>query len=282
MNCKANAKINLSLAVTGVREDGYHLLEMVNLPLELHDVIEVIPMPKGYSTHVICDDMRLMGLRSNLCYTAVKAMQERFRFDKEFMIRIHKNIPFAAGLGGGSSDGAAVIKAINSLLKLNASEEELLQIGLKLGSDIPFFFLNKPAKVTGIGEKVEEIKTKATYHCLLIKPEEGLSTKDVYQKVVVGKDRKIETDQVVKGLIEGDELKIAAARGNDLFRPACELLPLVGEIVSTLRQDGFLLSGMSGSGSCCFALSKDQHKLKAEGKKFEKKGYQVILTKTLA
>ena len=282
MNCKANAKINLSLAVTGVREDGYHLLEMVNLPLELHDVVEVIPMPKGYTTHVICDDMRLMGLRSNLCYNAVQLMREKYHFDKEFMIRIHKNIPFAAGLGGGSSDGAVVIKAINSLLKLGASEEELLEIALKLGSDLPFFFLNKPAKVTGIGETVEPIKVKTAYHCLLIKPDEGLSTKDVYAKVVVGKDRKIETDRVVEGLKENDELKIAAARGHDLFRPACELLPVVGEIVAALRQDGFLLSGMSGSGSCCYALSLDPHKLKAEGKKFEKKGYQVILTKTIA
>ena len=125
MNCKANAKINLSLAVTGVREDGYHLLEMVNLPLELHDVVEVIPMPKGYTTHVICDDMRLMGLRSNLCYTAVQLMREKYHFDKEFMIRIHKNIPFAAGLGGGSSDGAVVIKAINSArAKFEKKKEE--------------------------------------------------------------------------------------------------------------------------------------------------------------
>ena len=281
MNCKAYAKINLSLAIKGVREDGYHLLEMVNLPLELHDSIDVELMPQGYATHVICDDIRLMGLRSNLCTKAVEALKERCGFTRGFLIRIHKNIPFAAGLGGGSSDGAAVLKAVNSILKLGASDEELKEIGLKLGSDIPFFFANKPAIVTGIGEEVKTVSGTKPYYCLLIKPDQGLSTKEVYEKAGTP-ERSIDTDAVVSGLKEGDDLKIAKARGNDLFKPACSLLPEVGDIVSTLRQDGFPISAMSGSGSCCFALSKEQKSLKNEAKKFEKRGYNVILTKTIA
>ena len=279
---KAHAKINLSLAIKGTREDGYHLLEMVNLPLELHDVIEISLMPEGYSTHVICDDMRLMGLRSGLCSKAVTIMKEKCGLRRDFMIHIHKNIPFSAGLGGGSSDGVAVLKAINELCHLNLSDEKLCEIGLELGSDLPYFFLNKPAKVSGIGEIVEKIDIKKSYHCLLIKPERGLSTKEVYAHYKESGEKKIDTDKVVEGLKEDDLAKIALYRGNDLFRPACELFPELGELAATLLRDGFPLSGMSGSGSCCFILSEDQRALKKEAKKFAKLNYEVILTKTLA
>lgn len=277
----ANAKINLALSIVGTREDGYHLLEMVNLPIELHDVIEVNLMPVGYSTHVICDDMRLMGLRSNLCTKAIDLMKQKFGVKRDFLIRIHKNIPFSAGLGGGSSDGVAVMRAVNEILKLGLSDKDLAETGLLLGSDLPYFVLNKPAKVSGIGENVEKINVKKQYHCLLIKPERGLSTKEVYGRYKESEDKKIDIAKVIEGLENNDLEKIARYRGNDLFRPACELFPELGELAATLLKDGFPLSGMSGSGSCCFALSEDLRALKQEAKKFDKMNYEVILTRTI-
>ena len=281
MVIKSPAKINLALQIQGTRDDGYHLLRMVNLPLELHDVLEIETLPIYNVTHVTCDEMRLLGLRSNLCTRAVDLMREKFGFKNHFMIHIHKEIPFAAGLGGGSSNAAVVFVALNKILKLGLTTDQLCELALPLGSDIPFFLRGYPALAEGIGEKLTRIHPKKQYHCLLVKPDKGLSTKDVYQKVDECPKVDIDIDAVVKGLEEGDEGLIAASFGNDLYPASCALLPEVKNVVDTMRADGFALSAMSGSGSCCFALSLDHKKIKAEEKKFTKLGYDVILTQTL-
>ena len=281
MVIKSVAKINLALQINGIREDGYHLLRMVNLPLELHDVIDIDMSPRYSVTHVTCDEMRLLGLRSNLCTRAVDLLRERFHFKDHFMIHIHKEIPFAAGLGGGSSNAAVVLVALNKMLKLGLSVEELCDIALPLGSDIPFFMRGGAALCEGIGEKTTPIHPKKQYFCLLVKPSEGLSTKDVYQHCDEYDRLPIRVDDVVKGLETGNDDLIASSFGNDLYPASCALLPVVKNIVDTLRADGLPLSAMSGSGSCCFALSDSLRKVKAEEKKFLKLGYDVILTKTL-
>ncbi len=281
MNCKSHAKINLSLKVLGTREDGYHELEMVNLPLELHDVIEISTLPYYNETFITCDDLRLSGLKTNLCKRAVDEMREVYHFPQNFMIHIHKEIPFAAGLGGGSSNAAAVMLALNKMLKLGATNEELAKIGVKIGADVPFFFANKPAKVYGIGEKMELIPVKKSYYCLIIKPQEGLSTKDVYDVCDKFQRYNIDTEKVIKGLAEDDQLAIAKGMGNDLLAPAESLLPVVGELFASLQHDGFAMSGMSGSGSALFALTEDAHKAKEAFKKYSKRNLICVLTKTL-
>jgi len=280
MVIKSPAKINLALQITGKRDDGYHLLRMVNLPLALHDVIEIETLPYYNDTYVTCDEMRLVGLRSNLCTKAVDALRARFGFKNHFMIHIHKEIPFAAGLGGGSSNAAVVLIALNHILKLGLSEEELCEIDLPLGSDIPFFIKGRPALAEGIGDQLTPIYPKNAYHCLLVKPEKGLSTKDVYLRCDDFERLSIDIDNVVKGLEEGDDALVATSFGNDLFPASTALLPEVKDVVDMLRKDGFPLSAMSGSGSCCFALSLDNKKIKAEERKLAKLGYDVILTET--
>ena len=281
MVIKSPAKINLALQINGLRDDGYHLLRMVNLPLELHDVIEIDTSPYYGVTHITCDEMRLLGLRSNLCTRAVDLLRDHFHFKNHFMIHIHKEIPFAAGLGGGSSNAAVVLIALNKMLKLGLTEDQLCELALPLGSDIPFFIRGGSALAEGIGDKLTPIHPKKQYGCLLIKPDAGLSTKDVYLRCDDFDRLPIDIDNVVKGLEEGDEELIAKSFGNDLYPASCALLPEVKDVVDTLRADGFPLAAMSGSGSCCFALSTDMKKLKAEEKKFEKKGYDTILTHTL-
>ena len=281
MVIKSPAKINLALQIHGTRDDGYHLLRMVNLPLELHDVIEIDTNPHYTVTHVTCDEMRLVGLRSNLCTRAVDLLRDHFHFNNQFMIHIHKEIPFAAGLGGGSSNAAMVLLALNKMLKLNLSIDRLCELALPLGSDIPFFIKGGAALAEGIGDKLTPIHPKKQYLCLLVKPEKGLSTKDVYQRCDDFPRCSIRIEDVVKGVEQGDDALIIDAFGNDLYPAACALLPEVQEIVDTLRADGFPLAAMSGSGSCCFALTNDLKKAKAEEKKMLKKGYDVFLTKTL-
>lgn len=280
MICKANAKINLSLKILGTREDGYHLLEMVNLPVELHDIISVEPFV-GQHSFITCDDLRLRDVKHNLCNKALEEMRKEFGFKKEFLIDIHKEIPFAAGLGGGSSNAATVVKAINALLHLKADPAVLNQVGSRIGADVPFFLTNMPAKVSGIGEIMEPIPVKKHYFCLIVKPEEGLSTKDVYAICDQFPKQEINTQGVIDGLANDDLDLVARSMGNDLMAPAISLLPVVGEIVDDMKKLGFPVSMMSGSGSSCFALSKDQKKLREAYHYFEKKGYIVNLTKVI-
>ncbi|MCR5348724.1 MAG: 4-(cytidine 5'-diphospho)-2-C-methyl-D-erythritol kinase [Bacilli bacterium] len=281
MIVKSPAKINLALQINGNREDGYHFLRMVNLFLELHDIIEIETLPYYNDTYVTCDEMRLVGLRSNLCTRAVDLLRSRFGFKNHFIIHIHKKIPFAAGLGGGSSNAASVLLALNKMLKLGLTPEQLCEIALPLGSDIPFFIMGHPALAEGIGEKLTPIHPKKSYHCLLVKPEKGLSTKDVYSCVDEFDRVNVNIEGVILGVETGDDQKIAECFGNDLYPASCSLLPEVGKVVGQLQADGFPLSAMSGSGSCCFALSTDLKKIKSEEKKLMKQGYDVILTKTL-
>ena len=280
MDIKSYAKINLSLKIIKTLDNGYHELDMVNLPLELHDVIEISKIA-NHDTCITCDDLRLMGLKANLCKKAVDTLRETYHFQDNFMIHIHKEIPFAAGLGGGSSNAATVLLSLNKILKLNATNEELCNIGLKIGADVPFFIHNHPSRVGGIGEIDSPINVKKKYFVLIVKPEEGLSTKDVYVHYSSFSNVRVDTEGVIKGLAEGDDDLIAKSIGNDLMKPAVSLLPVVGDIYSSLIGDGFKIVSMSGSGSSLFALSTDLKKCKEAQKKYERKGYISVLTKTL-
>ena len=281
MISKSFAKINLSLKVTGVRDDGYHLLEMVNLPITLHDIIILERLPKNVGTYVVCDDPGLSSLKHNLCSKALNLMKEKYGFTDNFLIKIHKEIPFAAGLGGGSSNAATVLLGLNKILHLGASLDELSEIGLKIGADVPFFLRNKPMEVTGIGENMKEIKVKRNWHILLVKPQQGVSTADVYKICDSFPKTSVNTSLVEEGLAEYDEIKIARGIGNDLMAPAESLLPEIGEVYSLLRKMNFPIVSMSGSGSCCFALSKEESQCKDAFRKLDKMGYIVRLAKIL-
>lgn len=269
---KSYAKINLALKITGHREDGYHLLEMVNLPVTLHDVIEV-RIVDDYNTYVTADDPQLNGMKSNLCHRAVEAMRDVFHFKENFVIQIHKEIPFAAGLGGGSSNAACVIQAINELLDLKATNEQLLEVALKIGTDVPFFFLNKPALLTGVGENIQEIEVKEPYHCLLIKPKEGVSTSECYKICDDFPLTDANIQNVIEGLKNGNDNLIKENMGNDLATPAISLVPEIKTILDQLNQLGFDLYGMTGSGSSCFALTRECKKIKQALRFFEGSTY---------
>ncbi|MCR5078657.1 MAG: 4-(cytidine 5'-diphospho)-2-C-methyl-D-erythritol kinase [Bacilli bacterium] len=282
MNLKAHAKINLSLRVLGKKDNGYHDLEMVNLPVELHDAIDCTFLPySSNDTFITCNDLRLHAGRANLCHKAVDAMRQVYGFTKNFRIDIYKEIPFSAGLGGGSSDAAATLIAVNKMLKLGATLDQLKEIGLKVGSDVPFFLENRPCIVRGIGEKLEPITVKDQYECLIVKPKDGLSTETVYKTCDSFDRLPIDTQGVVEGLRNGDEERIANSLGNDLMPPAASLVPEVKKVYEILKAQGFLIASMSGSGTSVFALTKSAKKAKEVYHKLEKTDYTVILTRTL-
>ena len=149
LTLNAHAKINFFLKVFGKRPDGYHDIESLMLPLELHDRLELEEADSGIS--LWCDRTDLGDVKQNLVYRAAKLLEPKCRKLKGINIRLHKNTPVAAGLGGGSSDAAAALMGLNRLWELDLSLPQLSDLAARLGSDVPFFILNKPAIATGRG-----------------------------------------------------------------------------------------------------------------------------------
>ncbi|MBE6142444.1 MAG: 4-(cytidine 5'-diphospho)-2-C-methyl-D-erythritol kinase [Erysipelotrichaceae bacterium] len=280
---KAYAKINLGLKILSKDEvDGYHLVDMVTLPIELHDRIEIEVLPDNFDTIITCDDRSLPTDESNIVYKTLKVLNEKHPINKKLRIHIHKIIPVCAGLGGGSADAAAVLIGLNKLLKLKMSQEELCELGSKVGSDVPLCILNKPARVSSKGEKVEVIKTKKTHKVLLVKPSIGLSTREVYLKYDEEKEESlVNIDGVVEGLIKGDNQMVFDNMGNDLEKPAFSIAYETKNIKDLLKKNGFDNVLMTGSGSCVYAIIPKDKKTENIENKLKKMGYTVFVTKTL-
>lgn len=280
---KAYAKINLALNVYDRKEDGYHNIDMVTIPLDLHDIIELELLPKGYESYITSDDDSLPTDESNLSNKAFRKMKEKFHIDKNVLIHIYKRIPMCAGLGGGSADAAAVINATLKAIKLKPSQDDLISLASSIGADVSFCLYNKPARCRGIGEKLDFITLKKRYHVLLIKPNEGVSTALAYQTFdeLETKPQLSNIERLIEGLKIGDEKIIAGEMKNSLQECAIKIVPEIKNIIDTLKKDGFPLTMMSGSGSTVFCMSLNHHAILEEYKKFSKLNYTVIVTQTL-
>ena len=280
---KAYAKINLALNVYDRKEDGYHNIDMVTIPLDLHDIIELELLPKGYESYITSDDDSLPTDESNLSNKAFRKMKEKFHIDKNVLIHIYKRIPMCAGLGGGSADAAAVINATLKAIKLKPSQDDLISLASSIGADVSFCLYNKPARCRGIGEKLDFITLKKRYHVLLIKPNEGVSTALAYQTFdeLETKPQLSNIERLIEGLKIGDEKIIAEEMKNSLQECAIKIVPEIKNIIDTLKIDGFPLTMMSGSGSTVFCMSLNHHAILEEYKKFSKLNYTVIVTQTL-
>lgn len=282
---RALAKINLAIDVLGKREDGYHKIDMVTIPLKLHDSIEITPLPvhSGLETYLYCDDPTIFCNESNLAYKALNAMRENFRVNGQFRMFIHKRIPVQAGLGGGSADAAAVIKALDNYMHdSNENKDEIeRKIALSIGADVPFCLYSKPSRVEGIGENLTPIKVKHPYHVLIVKPNIGLSTRSVYEAfdLCESEVKHPNIDELIKALEEDDEKLIEKNMINVLSIPAIKALPLIQELLDKMKVMGLNLSGMSGTGSACFAINKDKKLLERAMNIFSKDNkYECYLT----
>lgn len=274
---KSYAKINISLNVLNKHEDGYHELDSVMLPIELHDSL-IMEEQKIMNNHVTIDDFSLSFHDFNLISLAIDALSAKYKFKNKFRILVHKNIPMQGGLGGGSSNAATVMNAINKQLKLNISDEEMIKIAAKLGADIPFFLKSVPARAQGIGEKLTPITVKNNYYVLIVKPNEGLSTRAVFNACDEMEIQTTNIDDVILALETGDDELLANSIYNSLENAAIKLLPEVATVKQILLEEGLKIVLMSGSGSCVFALSQNKKELKRIASKLEDR-YFVELTK---
>ncbi len=278
---KALAKINLAIDVLDRRKDNYHNIDMVTIPLMLHDSIEITRLPHGYDTYLFCDDPTIVCDESNLAYKALEEMRKAFDVKESFKIFIYKKIPVEAGLGGGSADAAAIIKAIDHYLPpFPEKERKENDLAITIGSDVPFCLYDRPSRVQGKGEILTPIKVGYPYHVLIVKPPFGLSTKSVYEAfdTVTEEIRRPNIEKLISALEKDDERGMKEELVNVLSVPAIKALPLIGDLLRQMEQMGLSLSGMSGTGSACFALSKDKRLLERCAHVFEKEGNKAYVT----
>lgn len=278
MIIKAHAKLNLAINVLDKQDDGFHKLDMVMVPLDLHDSIEITKVPKSFDTLVTCDDFDLVNGEYNLCSIAVNKMRAFYKFEDKFRIHIHKRIPMSAGLGGGSSNAAAVVRGIILLLKLRTNEADIIDVCRSIGSDVPFFFKEMPCRVQGTGEVLTPINVKRPFYALIVKPQTGLSTKEVFNRFDDSKSKAKSLAPIIQALENGDISMLAQHMFNDLEPVAISLCPEISLIKRTLLEEGLEAVMMTGSGSAVFALSEDFDKLE-KAAKHQLKGHKVLLTK---
>ena len=277
---KSYAKINVSLRVVSKRSDGYHELDSLMLPIELHDSLIISTLKNSYDNFVTVDDFSNGLIHYNLASSSIQALAKKYGFDTKFRVYIHKVIPMQAGLGGGSSNAAFTLKTVNQMLKLGASEEELMELAAPLGADIPFFIKCEPSRARGIGEKLEPLEIKNNYHCLIVKPTVGCSTKEVFAIADREEYKPVDIETVIKALKEGDDDLLAESMGNSLEEAAMSLVPEIRQIKEALKNIGLKIVMMSGSGSAVFALSTDASLIKKAAKQLEDK-YLVEVTKVI-
>lgn len=277
---KAYAKINLSLDVLSNRDDGYHNLETIMLPLELHDTLDISVLKNSTDDFVTCDDFNLQIGKYNLCHKLIECARKKRGFTEHFRIHIHKNIFLQAGLGGGSADAAATLRGILKLLKINATREELIELASSIGSDVPWAIENKPCVVKYKGEILEPFDFNKKGYVILVKPESGLSTQEIFTKLnEQGYTPNLGINKI-KEALENDDIEYLKNNVFNLLEtPAISTLPEIQDIKNMLKEDGFDVVLMSGAGSTVFALTRDFILAKKSLNKYEKKGYQVELTK---
>ena len=179
MKIKAYAKINIALDVVGKREDGYHLLKMIMQTIDLYDVIEITKTSSDIKLK--CNKPYVPTDERNLAYKAAKLFKETYNINHGVSINLIKNIPVSAGMAGGSTDAAGVLKLMNRLFDVNADDKELRTLGLKLGADVPYCINGGTALCEGIGEKITPLKPFKDKIVVIVKPPFGVSTKDVYK-----------------------------------------------------------------------------------------------------
>lgn len=280
LHIKSFAKINISLNITKKRDDGFHEIDSVMLPISLHDSLVISRLKSAPDNYVTVDDFSIGSFTYNLATFSIEKLQSKYHFSDKFRILIHKVIPIQAGLGGGSSNAAFTMKAVNSMLKLGATDEELIELSKSLGCDIPFFIKCKPARVQGVGEVLTPITVKNNYYVLIIKPEAGCSTKEVYSISDSMDLKTCNIDNVIKALEEGDDDLLAENMYNALQDPAIKVVPQIQSIIDELKENGLKIVQVTGSGSAVFALSTDKALLTQILRKLEDK-YEIEIAKVL-
>ncbi|MCR4674861.1 MAG: 4-(cytidine 5'-diphospho)-2-C-methyl-D-erythritol kinase [Lachnospiraceae bacterium] len=255
---KAYGKINLALDVIGRRDDGYHLVKMIMQTVELHDELSFEKTTDG-SVSMTTNDSTLPVNDDNLCIKAAKLLKDEFHLTEGVNIHLEKNIPVAAGMAGGSTDAAAVLKAVNEMFELGLSDEDLMERGLSLGADIPYCIMGGTALSEGIGEELTKISPMPKVALLIAKPPVNVSTGKVYTTLdSLESYEHPDIDGMVRSIEEKNIKEICNTMGNVLADVTMPMVKEVEQLRDTMLSFGADGAMMTGSGPTVFGIFTDE------------------------
>jgi len=249
---KAPAKINLFLRVLHKRADAYHDIASLMQKITLYDELTLTLKPVGINLD--CPGSDLPTSEDNLVFRAAQSIFAYANYSSGVEINITKKIPLAAGLGGGSSDAATTLIALNKICSLNLKKNELIKLGAKIGADVPFFVFGNNALASGIGDKLKALQGLPKVNLVLIKPQFELSTKMVYENLNLRLTRGKNNYSIPRFLKMGD---IIRELHNDLESVSLEMHPELADLKKMLLRHGALGALMSGSGPTVFGIFRD-------------------------
>lgn len=280
MRIKAYAKINVLLDVVGKKENGYHLLEMIMQSIDLYDLIDVNKIEKGIK--IQCNKSYIPVNNKNIAYKAAELFINTYGINEGVSINIYKNIPTSAGLGGGSSDGAAVLKAMRQIFNVNISDKELEELGVKIGADVPFCINGGTAFCEGIGEIITPIEKFQNKILVVVKPKFGVSTKWVYSEYDnLSNVRKPKKEKILKAVKDGDVKAVSLNMANVLEDVTTSKYGVISKIKRDMIRFGAVGSMMSGSGPSVFAFFEDSLSAQRCFEKMKENYHETFITRTI-
>ena len=279
ISLKAPAKVNLFLEILGKRDDGFHEIETIMQEIDLADSLQFEETQEGVTLE--CNDKNIPANQDNLVCKAANLILEECGIKKGVLINLEKNIPVGAGLGGGSSDAATTLKALNSLWKVGLNNEELMEFAAKLGSDIPFFINGKTALCRGRGELITPVEVRNRMDYIILFPRVHISTETIYKnlKIDLTKKRK-DVSFFLDALKYSEVAGISKLLFNRLEEIIFATYPDLLQVKSTLESFDFCGLSISGSGSAFFGLCNDRHQAEVIKSKIELSGMGNVFVAT--
>lgn len=277
---KARAKINLGLDVLGKREDGYHEVRMVMQTIGIYDRLILTKIPEE-EIRITSNLAFLPVNENNLIYKAIKLLKDEYHFPGGISVDLNKFIPVAAGMAGGSTDAASTMFGVNRLFGLNLSMGKMMELGVRLGADVPYCVMRGTALAEGIGEKLTRITPVPHMWILIAKPQINVSTRLVYEQLDMGGIQKHpDIDGIIRAIEAQDVVRIAQSMGNVLENVTVPLYPVIETIKQDMLSHGAINAMMSGSGPTIFGIFPDEQTTLACQAFLKKKGdaRQVYIT----
>ncbi|CCO08602.1 4-(cytidine 5'-diphospho)-2-C-methyl-D-erythritol kinase [Desulforamulus hydrothermalis] len=257
LRLNAHGKINLTLDVLGRRPDGYHQVEMIMQSIGLHDTLEFAYRPGEIVLDV--SGVPVTAGEDNLVFKAARLLRQYAGEQAGALIRLHKEIPVAAGLAGGSSNAAAALRGLNRLWQLGLTDEQLSRLAVRLGADVPFCLLGGTAIARGVGELLTPLPPAPRFGVVLVKPPFGVSTAEVYRNLnLAALGSRPDTAAMAESLRQGDLSRVAANLCNVLESVTIKWHPQLQQVKEALLAAGCLGVLMSGSGPTVFGLTEDE------------------------
>lgn len=254
---RAPAKINLGLDIIGKRHDGYHDLDMVMVSVDLCDYVTVSPIDED-NILVESDCSKMPVNNKNDVYKAARLVKDTYGITQGVSIFLRKRIPVCAGMGGGSSDAAATLRALNRLWNLNMDCKEMIQLGMEIGSDVPYCVEAGCARVGGKGELVEQLASPFSSWVVLVKPEFGISTRIVFPKLDLERISRVDIAGIVTAIETKDYSRLQTVMGNALEDVSIAKRPFIQKVKDRMLASGADVALMTGSGPSVFALCRTE------------------------